>query len=156
YSDGELDWHDFSVRPSTQAPTGEAQTVGPLTLVPAPVAYPGMPARRFWGVEDAVVDFGSVEADPQDIGRRLRTAFRLVFGNDWLLLPLELPFGSLARIVSLDVRDTFGRTVRVPPTSALEGSLGGWCVFTLSRDVSDTPASAGPYDDALLLPPVLA
>jgi hypothetical protein len=156
YAGGELDWHDFSVRPGTPAPAGEAQTIGPLTLVPAPVAYPGMPARRFWEFEDAVVDFGGVEAEPQDIGRMLLTEFALVFGNDWLLLPLEVPFGSLVRVVSLDVRDSFGRSVRVPPTSTLEGSLGGWRVFTLSRDGPDGSASAGAYDDALLVPPVLA
>src|SRR5262249_37584901 len=60
--------------------------------------------------------------------------------------PVEAPLGSLVRIASLDVRDTFGRVLRVGPTSALEGSLGGWRMFTLSGD----------GDNGLLLPPVVA
>jgi hypothetical protein len=154
YSDGRLDWHAFdSTGPGEQAP-GEATTIGPITLVPSPVGYPGMPARRFWEFEDATVDFGGVAAEPSDIGRMLLTEFALVFGADWLLLPLEVPLGSLVRIVSLDVRDTFGRTLRVGPTSALEGTLGGWRMFTLTRD-GDPPETPAPFDDALLVPPVL-
>jgi hypothetical protein len=76
----------------------------------------------------------------------LLTEFALVFGGDWLMVPVEAPLGSLVRIVSLDVRDTFGRVLRVGPTAALEGSLGGWRMFTLSGD----------GDNGLLLPPVLA
>src|SRR5262249_7453334 len=98
--------------------------------------------------------FGGIEAEPGDIGRMLLTEFALVFGGDWLQIPLEVPLGSLVRVVSLDVRDTFGRTVRVGPTSALEGSLGGWRMFTLTRHgVAREPP--GPFDAALLVPPVL-
>ncbi|HEY1369193.1 MAG TPA: hypothetical protein VGF23_18860 [Gaiellaceae bacterium] len=145
-TDGRLDWHAFSAAVAAQAPGGEASAVGPLTLVPSPVTYPGMPAQRFWEFEDAVVDFGGVEAQPEDLGRMLLTEFALVFGGDWLMVPVEAPLGSLVRIVSLDVRDTFGRVLRVGPTAALEGSLGGWRMFTLSGDA----------DNGLLLPPVLA
>jgi hypothetical protein len=143
---GGLDWHAFSAGATAPPPGGESTAVGPLTLVPSPVAYPGMPAQRFWEFEDAAVDFGGVEAQPEDLGRMLLTEFALVFGGDWLIVPVEAPLGSLVRIVSLDVRDTFGRTLRIGPTSALEGSLGGWRMFTLSGD----------GDDGLLLPPVLA
>jgi hypothetical protein len=141
-TDGRLDWPAFAAVNGTAGGT----TLGPLTLVPSPVRYPGMPAQRYWEFEDAVVDFGGVEAQPEDLGRMLLTEFALVFGGDWLSVPVEAPLGSLVRIASLDVRDTFGRVLRVGPTSALEGSLGGWRMFTLS----------GSDDDALLLPPVLA
>jgi hypothetical protein len=156
YSDGRLDWYAFGAASTGKAPAGQPVTAGPLTVVPTPVGYPGMPARRFWEFEDAVVDFGGVEAEPEDISRMLLTEFALVFGGDWLLVPLEVPVGSLVRIVSLDVRDTFGRTLRVGPTSALEGSLGGWRMFTLTRDGADPQGSPGAYDDALLVPPVVA
>jgi hypothetical protein len=147
-TDGRLDWHAFSSNGTASASgaDGQATAVGPLTLVPSPVTYPGMPAQRFWEFEDAVVDFGGVEAQPEDLGRMLRAEFALVFGGDWLMVPVEAPLGALVRIVSLDVRDTFGRVLRIGPTSALEGSLGGWRMFTLS----------GTGDDGLLLPPVLA
>ena len=135
-------------------PAATPTTVGPLTARPVAGHLPGMPASRFWEFEDAVVDFGGVEAEPEDIGRMLLTEFALVFGGDWLLVPLEVPLGSLVRIVSLDVRDTFGRTLRVGPTSALEGALGGWRMFTLSGDAGVDPAV--PVAIALLVAPVLA
>jgi hypothetical protein len=153
YTGGGLDWHAFSAAAAGQAPAGQAETLGPLTVVPAPVSYPGMPAQRFWEFEDAAVDFGSVEAEPEDLGRMLLTEFALVFGGDWLLVPLEVPLGSLVRIASLDVRDTFGRTLRVGPTSALEGSLGGWRMFTLSGNGA-APDASSPLTNALLVPPV--
>jgi hypothetical protein len=155
YSDGRLDWYSFDAA-SGSTKAGQPATVGPLTVVPSPVGYPGMPARRFWEFEDASVDFGGIEAQPEDIARMLLTEFALVFGGDWLLVPLEVPQGSLVRIVSLDVRDTFGRTLRVGPTSALEGALGGWRMFTLTRDGAAAQVPAGAYGDALLVPPVLA
>jgi hypothetical protein len=144
--DGRLDWHAFSVGGTATAPGGKPVDLDPLSVVPSPVSYPGMPAQRFWELEDAVVDFGGVEAQPEDLGRMLLTEFALVFGADWLMVPVEAPLGSVVSIVSLDVRDTFGRTLRIGPTSALEGSLGGWRMFTVS----------GAPDDGLLLPPVLA
>jgi hypothetical protein len=156
FTDGRLDWHAFTALPGEQAPAGKPVTIGPLTLVPAPVAYPGMAARRFWEFEDAVVDFGGVEAAPEDLGRMLLTEFALVFGGDWLLVPLEVPIGSLVRIVSLDVRDTFGRKLRVNPTSTLEGSLGGWRMFALSQIGDPAQAPDGVFADALFVPPALA
>jgi hypothetical protein len=156
YTDGRLDWHAFAAQPADGTSARKPVTIGPLTLVPSPVAYPGMPARRFWEFEDAFVDFGGVEAGPEDLGRMLLSEFALVFGDDWLLVPLEVPFGSLVRVVSLDVRDTFGRTLRVGPTSTLEGSLGGWRMFTLSQLGGAEAARASPVADALLVPPLLA
>ena len=153
YTDGQLDWHAFTPRAAATPPPGGPQVVGPITMVPSPVSYPGMPAPRLWEFEDADVDFGDVQAAPHDLGRMLLTEFGLVYGGDWLLVPLEVPVGSLVRVLSLEVRDTFGQTTRVGPTSALEGPLGGWRMFGLSSNGGDAPASAA---DALLLPPVLA
>jgi hypothetical protein len=156
YTDGRLDWYAFAARPSEHRPAGQPVTVGPMTLVPSPVSYPGMPARRFWEFEDAFVDFGGIEAEPEDLGRLLLTEFALVFGGDWLLVPFEVPLGSLVRVVSLDVRDTFGRTLRVSPTSTLEGSLGGWRMFTLAQNGGPAPTLGSALADAILVPPVLA
>jgi hypothetical protein len=123
-------------------------------VVPSAVTYPGMPASRLWEFEDGRVDFGGVQADPEDLGRMLLAEFGLVFGGDWLLVPLEVAAGSLVRIVALDVRDTFGRTLRVGPTSALEGPGGGWRMFGISPPA--TASAAGPPADALLVAPALA
>jgi hypothetical protein len=84
----------------------------------------------------------------------LLAEFALVYGGDWLLVPLEVPAGSLTRIVTLDVRDTFGRIVRVGPTSALEGPAGEWRMFGVSP--AGPVAAAAPPPDVLLVAPALA
>src|SRR4029079_3684071 len=60
-------------------------------------------------------------------------------------VPLGAAVGTLVRITSLDVRDTFGRTVTVGPTAP----AGDWGMFGLTR-------ADGPPDGALLLAPTLA
>ncbi|MGH3996273.1 MAG: hypothetical protein ACRDTJ_02275, partial [Pseudonocardiaceae bacterium] len=148
YTNGQLDWHTFTAA-GTAAPGGSAQQLGPLTVVPSAVTYPGMPAARRWEFEDARVDFGAVEANPEDLGRMLLTQFALVYGDDWLLVPLEVPVGALVQITRLDVHDTFGQTTTIGPTAQLGGAPGEWGMFGLTR-------AGGPPGDSLLIAPALA
>lgn len=151
YTNGRLDWHTFTT-PGAAAPAppgGTAQQLGPLTVIPTAVTYPGMPASRLWEFEDARVDFGAVEADPEDLGRMLLAEFALVYGGDWLLVPLEVPVGALIQITRLDVRDTFGHTTTIGPTAQLSGPSPEWGMFGLTR-------AGGPPGDVLLIAPALA
>jgi hypothetical protein len=66
---GDLDWYRFDVVPNASLGAEEAITDSQIIAVPAPVRYPGMPALRFWQFEDRSVSFGSVEVEPQDLGR---------------------------------------------------------------------------------------
>ena len=91
------------------------------------------------------MNFGAIDAAPDDLGRLLLAGFGLVYGADWLLVPLEAPIGSVVRITRLDVRDTFGTTVTVGPTAP----AGDWGMFGLSR-------ADGRPEPALLLAPALA
>lgn len=141
YSDGHLDWHAFTAR---AAPGSTGDPMAPVTTLPSSVTYPGMPASRLWEFEDARVDFGAVQADPEDLGRMLLTEFALVYGGDWLLAPLEVPVGTLVRVHALELRDTFGNTTRVDPAA----QAGGWSMFALSDPVDGA-------SDALLVAPAL-
>jgi hypothetical protein len=78
------------------------------TLLPAPLTYPGMPADRFWEMEDAAVALGRVGAGPTDLARMLAIDFAVVFSPDWFLAPVEVPVGCVARVDWVVVRDTFG------------------------------------------------
>ena len=82
------------------------------TVLPAPVTFPGMPAPRFWAFEDARIDLGAVGAGADNVARMLLVGFAVDYGNDWFVVPVELPVGSLTRITSLEVSDTFGVTTR--------------------------------------------
>jgi hypothetical protein len=159
YTDGTLDWHTFSAASSTDGAAGNAvEVIGPRAVIPSTVTYPGMPASRLWEFEDARVDFGGVEANPEDLGRMLLTEFALVYGGDWLLVPFEAPAGSLVRIVALDVRDTFGRVVRVGPTTSLEPPSAGWRMFGISPGVAFEAVAPGTNapQDVLFVAPALA
>ena len=118
YADGHLDWHTFTATGAAANPPAGRATLGPLTVVPSAVTYPGMPASRLWEFEDARVDFGAVDAQPEDLGRMLLSGFALVYGADWLMRPARGPGRRARPHHQLDVRDTFGRVTTVGPTAA--------------------------------------
>lgn len=144
---GEIDWAKFELQ---DVGTTSAQPErGVATVVPSTVQYRGMPARRYWELEDAAVDWNAVDAGPGDAARMLLVDFAIVFSDDWLIMPIELDTHTLARVTSLVVTDTFGvRTVI--PAAADER----WRMFTCERDGAPVlfvagggPALAGPILD---------
>jgi len=150
---GELDWHSFdaSDRPLA-ALDGELPDDGPPTettavhaLLASPLRYPGMPADRLWEMEDAEVNLGLVEAEPWDIARLLVAEFALTYGNDWLVAPVDVPFGSLTTVESVTYTTTFGERFVVAPTAQASPD-GRWRMFAIT-----TPD--GRTSEGLLVPP---
>jgi hypothetical protein len=146
HDDGRLDWHAFDAAAPPSGTDG-TQQLGPITVVASAVTFPGMPASRLWEFEDARVDFGAIDAEATDLGRMLLAEFALVFGGDWLLIPLEVPVGAVVEVERLEVRDTFGRTLTIGPTA--DDSEPAWSMFGLA-------AADGSRRDALLIAPALA
>lgn len=111
---------------------------GPVTIehrgIPAPARFGGMPATRFWELEDAQFDPGSVDAAPIDLGRLLLVGYATVYGNDWFVAPVSVPAGSLSRVTRFDVHDVFGR---VTPLTAIGADQDGWNLFGLT--MADRP-----------------
>jgi hypothetical protein len=133
YTGGRLDWTSFDHDRSGVAPLGASTPApAPVTLeaVPAPVAFAGMPAHRFWEMEDGQVNLDALEVAPVDLPRMLLAEFVFLQGNDWLLVPWRLEVGSLARVDSLRVRDTFGDVKVVPAARDLDPD---WAMFRLSE-----------------------
>ena len=141
YRDGRLDWYSF--RAAAAPALGEpAAAVAPVAItvppmLPVPVRYAGMPADRYWEFEDARVNLAEVTAGRTDLVQMLLVEFALTYGNDWFVIPVSLPVGSLFRLESCTVRDTFGVDVSV----ARSRDAGGvpWSMFELSTD-PDAPA----------------
>jgi hypothetical protein len=142
-----LDWYDFDI--DTAAATGPAANSINISSksVPAPVRYGGMPLPRFWAMEDAQCDFGSVEAAANDIGRLLLVEFATVYGNNWFVLPIKLSAGTLTILNSVVVTDVFGRNFLLSRAGADEPQ---WNLFSL-----DTKRTGAIHDAqrALFLPP---
>lgn len=152
YTDGRLDWYDFVARtgPALGA-TEEAEELTWTPRIPSPVGYAGMPADRLWEFEDTTVNLGGLEAGPGDLGRLLLVEFGLVYGNDWFVVPIEMPVGSVFRVATLEVRDTFGEVTTVGPSRSQDGGAA-WEMFELSTG-ADADSSVR---DLFFLPPVLA
>lgn len=157
YLGGRLDWYDLDVdEDPTHALGAPATDTSPATshLLPTRVTFPGMPAERFWELEDGAVDLGAVSASAEDLGRLVTVEFATVFGNDWWSVPVRARFGSLVGVHSLVVRDTFGENVLVEPAEATAAATAPWRMFRLTD--AALGAGSGPAPALLLLAPVVA
>jgi hypothetical protein len=154
YQGGHLDWHDFDAgaeRPTDGRPVRHWAHHG----LPTRVGYPGMPANRWWELEDGAVSYPSVESDAGDLARMLLIEFATVYGNDWFVAPVDIRFGTLLAIEGVVVIDTFGREMLV---SAAEAP--GWSMFRTSGgpanrivlpSVVSGSAEGAPVEEVLLI-----
>src|SRR6185295_812983 len=108
--DGPIDWSSFDVNSQVSLTTAADQSFTSLVeaTIPEPVTFPGAPAPRFWEVEDARVAYGLVPVGPTDLAHLMAIEYASSYGNDWFVVPLTLPVGSVTRVDSLVVTDTFG------------------------------------------------
>jgi hypothetical protein len=159
YLEGHLDWYSFVVHPTAKLGAIGQVPSSTFCFLPTPVTFRGMPAPRLWEFEDARVNFGRVEANPQDVARLLLVEFGLAYGNDWFVIPIELDAGSLCRIGALVVANTFGERMLISSSAEVDGADSSWRMFALSLDRStngEPGADAiAKSQDLFFLPPVL-
>lgn len=127
YAGGQLDWSGVDAFTTSDDETGGEMIE--QRAIPASARFGGMPAARFWEMEDARFDPGSVDAAPIDLGRLMLVGYATVYGNDWFVVPMRLPVASLSRITRFDVRDVFGGTTTLTPVAA---DVDGWNLFGLT------------------------
>lgn len=143
YASGHLDWYAFEAQDGSSLGSAPDEQTIARDVLPTPVGYAGMPAPRWWEFEDARVDFGAVDGSGDDLSRMLLVEFAVVFGNDWYVIPVDLPVGALCRINSLVVTDTFG--VRTVIHAASEADPVPWRMYSVT----------GAPPDVFFLPPSL-
>jgi hypothetical protein len=157
FGGGRLDWASFDLDGEFGVEVGGEDRVTALrgSTVPAPVTVRGAPAARFWELEDAVVAYGLVPAGPTDLAHLLMIEYASSYGNDWYLVPLELPVGSVTRMGSLVVTDTFGVRSLLRPIGdpALPAPFFSMWQPAARRHPGD-PAGA-PVPNLFLLPPTI-
>jgi hypothetical protein len=158
YPGGHLDWHAFDVdrtiaiagTPDHPLPQTTTVDEDPLSFLPTPIEYGGMPNMRYWQFEDSKTSFGDIRASTTDLALLMLAEFGLIYGNDWIVVPYELGVGSYARVLGVVVTDVFGvRTLVQPAGSRPVDSWQHWNLFNL-RD-----ASSRTTDPRLLLLPVI-
>jgi hypothetical protein len=160
YTQGHLDWFAFDVDDSdgarlqrkdgsTAKPSPD--DTKPLSFLPAPVSYSGMPNPRYWEMESRQVEFAKVDAHTTDVAKLLLTEFALVYGNDWCVIPYELPVGSVSEVMGIIVTDDFGgQSLLLPAGRGLDDRWQRWSMFTMSH-VSGT----GDADTRFFLAPAV-
>lgn len=135
---GHLDWYSFDLATAqaNQASSANSATVTPVTFtfLPNHVIFRGMPDPRWWNFEDAVTDFGQLDADHVDLAKLLVMEFALVYGNDWFSVPVPTPIGTIERVTTLVVTDTFGVRTLIRPSEQTQINSGErpWSMFKLS------------------------
>jgi hypothetical protein len=78
--------------------------------------------------------------------------FTLIYGNDFFIIPIDVPVGSLCRTYQLDVVDIFGIRTLIKPTSHVSRKGGPWQMFRISSSVA---SAASDPPNFLFIPPVL-
>lgn len=146
----EIEWHSFDLAAKPLAFEDGEPPAPPVerkvhALLATPLRYPGMPADRLWEMEDAQVNLGLVESEPWDLARLLVAEFALTYGNDWLVVPIDVYYGSLTTVESVLYTTAFGERFVAKPTAEVSPD-GHWQMFT--NAVSGGVASKG-----ILLPP---
>ena len=154
---GRLDWYAFDHAPdATLGGGGSEPAEAPhrvvTTVLPTQVQYRGMPSSSWWEMEDARADFGAVQTSQEDLARMLFVDLAITYGNDWLLIPVEVPVGSLCQIRSLIITDTFGRRTLIRHHAEIDGDRP-WRMFQLSS--RDAAGDQNPAERMLLVAPTL-
>lgn len=162
YPGGRLDWYGFDLQADGSHGLGGAPGAGTRAVVqalPVPLAYAGMPASRWWELEDGRVYFGGLATGPADLGRLAVAEYATIYSDDWFLVPLRVPVQALSRIRSMRMLDTFGRDHPVDAAAALDETQGGGTVKPRPWGFFELAGDEGPVDGRapwLCVPPVLA
>jgi len=158
---GHLDWYSFSLQtaqPNAVFTANPAQ-VTPVSFdfLPNHVTFRGMPNARWWDFEDSVTDFGQVTAETVDLAKLLVMEFALIYGNDWFSVPVPVtvgtstasPRGTLTRVTTLVVTDTFGVRTLIRPSEQTQVNPGEtpWSMYKVSGN--------GTRSDFILMAPTL-
>lgn len=157
YHHGHLDWYSLDIDPKGKPLAGadpqppEAQGAITRTFVPTSVTFGGMPHPRWWTFEDWNTNLSFVKPDTTDLNKLLLLDFFLVYSNDWFIVPVTLPVGSITDVRGIVVTNVFGeRTFVEAAGRGADQDWQRWNMFNLAiHGTDDVPA-----DVATVLLPV--
>ena len=117
-----------------------------------------MPAPRFWELEDARIDLGALQPGATDLPQMLMVETLTGYGNDWYVIPIDLPVGSLVESRSLVVTDTFGVQTLHPPDRRPGDAVAQRLEHVLAGDAASSRATppASPITNLFFLPPTMS
>ena len=150
YYHGHLDWYSLDIEPSEQplpeAPGApkpeEVEAKETRSFLPVPITFDGMPNTRWWTFEEGRTNFGDIQPDTTDVNKLLLIEFGLVYANDWFLLPITVPAGTIASIKGLAVTNVFGERTWIEASGrGKDQDWQRWAMFQLNvKGKEDLPA----------------
>lgn len=146
YYSGNLEWHSFDLEEEGAVRRGTGYEI--KEYLPTKLRYGGMPAERFWEIEDYKVDFTNINASKSDITKIVVSEYASLYSNDWLVSPLELSYGVVGTVKSIIIKDNFGEFTYINNNPAQNDNLG-WNMFALQNKSPDSEA------DGLLMFPAI-
>jgi hypothetical protein len=158
FYDGHLDWSSFDLDFEVNLGTERDHKFGVITetTIPAPVVFRGAPAPRYWELEDARIEYGLMPVGPTDLAQLLMIEYASSYGNDWFVVPLTLPVGSLTAVNSLVVTDSFGVRSLLRPIGDRTLPDANWSMFQLAHiRRPGSEALMKPASNLFFLPPAL-
>lgn len=164
YYNGQLDWYAFDQIPTNETLNDledEGTSIANLnedvlftktiSLIPTEARFPGMPATRWWEMEDGRVNFGKLDANTTDVAKILLAEFALVYQDDWFVIPYKVPVGSISKIKGIVVKDVFGQKTYVQHSGENSNNWMDWNMYNLS--LKDNDPGVAPAGTKLFFPP---
>ncbi len=146
YAQGHLDWYSLDFDPAQDGlgpvdgaplPT-DVEAATTASFIPVPIQFDGMPNTRWWTFEEGRTSFGDIDPDTTEVNKLLLMEFGLIYANDWFLLPLTVPAGTIATVAGLAVTNVFGERTWVEAAGrGADDDWQRWAMYTLSTRGTD-------------------
>lgn len=125
---GSIDWFALDPVALGDETDGSVTTIR-RSAIPGNVTFRGMPNKRWWRFEVGTANLPAARPERRELAKMVALDYVLLHSNDWYVLPLRLPIGSLTAIESLLVHDVFGQLMLVERADGLSRD-GGWTMFS--------------------------
>ncbi|MDL2242311.1 hypothetical protein LJC25_01115 [Bacteroidales bacterium OttesenSCG-928-K03] len=121
YHTGKLSWYSFDHAGGRKikASMKIEPEIKYFTYLPTPAHLPGAPNKRLWQFEDASVHIGhQINNDFSMIANAVVMQYVTMYGNDWMIIPLETEVGTILDVEGIIVTDTFGERLLINTPAA--------------------------------------
>ena len=117
YHTGTLSWYSFDGKEQAEKSNArrvekEKKETKMLSYLPVPANYPCAPSKFLWQFEGAHVQFGNHENnDFSLLANAVVMQYTSMYGNDWMITPIEAEAGTILDVEGIIVTDTFGERI---------------------------------------------
>jgi hypothetical protein len=114
YADAQPDWHSADYLAKSDAPQHQVADINDyirqesFCVIPNAAKFEGMPAKRWWEMENAKINLGNLDSDMSEVVKQIIAEFTLVYSNDWLSIPFRRKEMEIAKVNGILVKDVFG------------------------------------------------